>query len=207
MQLTCDECRREFRTPNGLGTHLKTHGLTYRRPCSIDGCDEPHESRGYCNKHYLRLRHFGAASYDPWAPEVVFWPLVDVGHPLGCWTWTGRVNASGYGSSYREGVFRYAHRDAYELLVGPIPEGLQLDHLCRNPPCVNPDHLEPVTSGENTARGASPTNLLSVRDRCHRGHLLVGPNGYVRPDGHGRQCRACSRERQRRYDAVRRASA
>jgi hypothetical protein len=89
-----------------------------------------------------------------------FWPQVDFDGPGGCWLWTGQANKGGYGafsvgSRYdgnRRGV--RAHRWAYEALVGPIPEGLQLDHLCRNPPCVNPAHLEPVTHAENMRRWA-----------------------------------------------------
>jgi hypothetical protein len=72
---------------------------------------------------------------------------------VGCWEWTGRTNKDGYGKFYLGGVHVAAHRAAYELLGGPIPEGRVLDHLCCNPPCVNPEHLEPVTSAENLLRG------------------------------------------------------
>jgi hypothetical protein len=89
------------------------------------------------------------ASHNPWR-------LVDAEGD--CWLWTGVKNKAGYGEHYypyrRKAM---AHRYIYELLVGPIPAGLPLDHLCRVPACVNPDHLEPVTVGENTRRGMAPT--------------------------------------------------
>ena len=78
-----------------------------------------------------------------------FWARVDVGL---CWEWTGS-NDRGYGMFRLDGRTVRAHRWAWETLVGPIPRGLHLDHLCRNPPCVNPDHLEPVTQPENIRRG------------------------------------------------------
>lgn len=85
------------------------------------------------------------------------WPKVDVGHPLGCWEWNGGTTADGYGQTTEktpDGRRRiYVHRLAYEHLLGPIPEGLVIDHLCRNTLCVNPDHLEPVTIAENVRRG------------------------------------------------------
>lgn len=71
----------------------------------------------------------------------------------GCWIWTGELNRNGYGRVWRLGRRVMAHRAMYELLVGPIPEGLVLDHLCRVRCCVNPKHLEPVTVRENTIRG------------------------------------------------------
>lgn len=82
-----------------------------------------------------------------------FWSYVFF-HEDGCWEWTGAKTAAGYGQFTRRK--EYAHRHAYEDLVGPIPEGLVIDHLCRNPSCVNPDHLEPVTQRENIRRGTSP---------------------------------------------------
>lgn len=83
----------------------------------------------------------------------------------------------------------YAHRIAYQLLVGPIPEGMQLDHLCRNRRCVNPDHLEPVTHAENVRRGLSGA-YLRARTHCPKGHPYDQANTYVSNSG-SRNCRAC----------------
>lgn len=92
--------------------------------------------------------------------EERFWEKVDTSAgPLGCWPWTASGSRDGYGQFSADGRGVRAHRFAYELLVGPIPEGLQLDHLCRNPGCVNPAHLEPVTGWENTMRGNTPAAI------------------------------------------------
>lgn len=110
----------------------------------------------------------------------------------GCWQWTSFVRPDGYP------MFRFgqrairAHRFAYELLVGPIPEGMQLDHLCRNRACVNPTHREPVTHRENIMRGLAPTAQNARKTHCKRGHPLEGDNVYRSPRGH-RTCRTCKR--------------
>jgi hypothetical protein len=89
----------------------------------------------------------------------------EVSEVTGCWVWSGAVNERGYGivGTARHGTMR-AHRVAYERLRGPIPPGLQLDHLCRNRRCVSPDHLEPVTNAENSRQGArAKLNWAAVR--------------------------------------------
>jgi hypothetical protein len=74
-----------------------------------------------------------------------------------CWDWTGYKDEKGYGRIYKEGLNKYAHRYAYEHFVGPIPDNLEIDHLCRRRCCVNPEHLEAVTHRVNVARGTSPS--------------------------------------------------
>lgn len=85
-----------------------------------------------------------------------------------------------------------AHRYAYEIAYGPIPDGLEIDHLCRNPICVNPNHLEAVSHQENMRRSLSPTGLNAAKDTCKHGHPFDEENTRWRPTG-GRDCRACNR--------------
>lgn len=112
-----------------------------------------------------------------------------------CWNWTGSI-AGGYGKFWFEGGPRLAHRLAYFHWVGPVPEGLTLDHLCRNTSCVNPDHLEPVTLVENIRRGTQGWNHRD-KTHCPKGHEYTPENTYHGTNG--RACRACQREHQRTY--------
>lgn len=107
-----------------------------------------------------------------------------------CWIWTG-AKTGGYGRITVARKQYVTHRYIYELLVGPIPEGLQIDHLCRTPPCVNPAHLEPVTALENTRRSHGPGR----RTHCPNGHPYAGDN-LIRYAGR-RYCRACRDARNR----------
>ncbi len=113
-----------------------------------------------------------------------------------CWVWKGKLKA-GYGRLRVNGVITRAHRYSYETYRGDIPEGLVLDHKCRNRACVNPDHLEPVTNYVNTMRGENFAALNKAKTACPHGHSYTLTNTYV--DGRGRRyCRTCARERKRR---------
>lgn len=129
--------------------------------------------------------------------EQRLWPRVEfTGF---CWLWTGALS-KGYGMIRVGGTSRGTHRVAYELLIGPIPDGLELDHLCRVPNCINPDHLDPVTSGENTRR--SPTARAAEQARqthCHLGHPLFGENLLRTPKK--RICKTCRAARQAALNA------
>lgn len=128
-------------------------------------------------------------------------PDYRVDRETGCWIWLGSRDRKGYGRKWLSHDKRVqAHRWFYEQHQGSIPSGLQLDHLCRNPSCVNPAHLEPVTSRQNTLRGYGPTAENARKQQCIHGHALSGENLYVKPDGK-RQCRACRRITDKaRYD-------
>lgn len=121
----------------------------------------------------------------------------------GCWEWTAARSGSGYGVFRVGASLTYAHRFAYEWLVGAIPEGLHLDHLCRVRHCVRPDHLEPVTCRENHRRGLAGV-LGSPVTHCKWGHPFSPENTRIGGDGY-RYCRTCttrrSRERRQREAA------
>lgn len=119
----------------------------------------------------------------------------------GCWEWTGRMQQSGYGVIDIQSIPRKAHRVVYEMMVGSIPVGLDLDHLCRNRRCVRPAHLEPVTRAENTRRGtagrAAQERMRSIT-HCPKGHPYDDKNTRIAVQRGGypnRVCRACHRER------------
>lgn len=128
-----------------------------------------------------------------------FWSKVDrSGGPDNCWPWLPAKDPGSYGTFDQT----RAHRVAYELLVGSIPEGLCLDHLCRHPVCVNPAHLEPVTHRENVLRGNAPMAVNAAKTHCPQGHEYDEENTYVGEGGSHRYCRACRREEQRRRAAT-----
>lgn len=171
--------------------------------CSIEGCERPHYGRGWCRRHYMRWRNYGdpQAEFQRPTAEERFWAKVDRRGPDECWPWTAGLWGGGYGAfampSYGNRYRNvYAHRFAYELLVGPIAEGMVIDHLCRNRACVNPAHLEPVTKRENTLRGTSPIANNRRLTHCRRGHPFDAANTFIDLGGN-RHCRACGAERAR----------
>ncbi|MEW6248699.1 MAG: HNH endonuclease signature motif containing protein [Nitrospirota bacterium] len=115
-----------------------------------------------------------------------------------CWLWTGYVEAAGYGITYIGKRQVMAHRFAYLQWYGSIPPNLQIDHLCQNRACVNPDHLEAVTPRENTIRGSSPIARNVEVTHCPKGHPYSGKNLYITKKGF-RQCVLCSRARTRQH--------
>lgn len=144
----------------------------------------------------------------PWPGR--FWEKVQIGGKEECWNWIAGKDAYGYGSisMRKDGVTvpAKAYRIAYELLIGPIPELLVTDHLCRNRACVNPYHLEFVTRGENVLRGNGCTAINKRKTHCKKGHLLESPNlciHYLSKRGQ-RVCLTCSREYSKTRQRIRR---
>lgn len=121
------------------------------------------------------------------------------GGPQACWLWTGKMNADGYGTGTLDGHAVGAHGVGYRLLVGPVPEGLELDHVCRNRACVNPAHLEPVTHKTNVLRGTSKIANHARQTHCKHGHAFDAKNTAFRLQPNGitlrRACRECHRIR------------
>jgi HNH endonuclease len=125
-----------------------------------------------------------------------FWSKVEIKGEDECWIWKGSKARGGYGHININGKYPSAHRVAYEIVKGEIPPGMVLDHLCRNPSCVNPNHLEPVTYRENLLRGVGITAINAAKTHCPRGHEYTEENTYISKRNQ-RTCRTCARELQR----------
>ena len=135
-----------------------------------------------------------------WRPPAErFWEKVRVA-ASGCWEWTGRCCQRGYGWFWDGNQSIHAYKWAYLSANGSIPSNLELDHLCRNPSCVRPSHLEAVTHRINMLRGVSPTAANAVKTQCIHGHAFDADNTYTYSDGK-RRCRACGAVTARRRRA------
>jgi HNH endonuclease len=176
--------------------------------CSVEGCESNAERRRWCNIHYRRFLRHGdplvmTTNHDKTFDER-FWMKVDKNGPIPdyaphlgpCWIWTASLEGGGYGAIGDGKKKKRAHRYSYEQLVGDIPDGLELDHLCRVRNCVRPDHLEPVTRRENVMRGISPIAENPSKTQCPEGHPYGGKNLIELSTG-GRRCRTCRNEKER----------
>lgn len=134
--------------------------------------------------------------------DARFWDKVE--RSEGCWRWKGSRGRAGYGGFWNGERLVPAHRWSYERFVGPIPPGLHIDHLCKNPSCVNPTHLEPVTPRENLMRSDNPNARNASKTHCPAGHPLSGKNLWTEARG-SRHCLYCNRLRLRRRRARARA--
>lgn len=133
-----------------------------------------------------------------------FWSKVN--KTEGCWLWIAALNGAGYGTFWPQWRTPVpAHRWAYEAIVGPIPEGLYIDHLCRVRNCVNPEHLEPVTPRENVMRGETVAAANAAKTHCDHGHAFDELNTFYTKEG-WRRCRRCDLTRQTAWREANRAA-
>lgn len=131
--------------------------------------------------------------------DQTFWNKVE--KTSTCWFWRGYKGKNGYGLINRKHFSKIpilAHRFSYEMLIGKIPYGLTLDHLCKKRNCVNPTHLEPVSLGENSIRGDSPPAINKRKTHCNKGHELSGDN-LLRDKNGWRKCSICTRNNRRNF--------
>ena len=156
-------------------------------------CGSLHEAYGYLLSSG-RVRSCGCASGAlRWSSrhqtlEERF--LAKVQKTTGCWLWTGSKDRQGYGAIHRDNSMERAHRVSHELYKGPIPDGLTIDHLCRNTSCVNPEHLEAVTQQVNILRSDGPCAQNARKTKCNHGHPFDEVNtGYTQKGE--RYCKAC----------------
>jgi hypothetical protein len=180
------------------------------RTCVINECGRKLYARGWCHPHYQRWLRYGSVigggPQQNRGESVRFWEKVDK-QPEGCWLWTAGLSRSGYGKFWTEdGRSVRSHRWSYEQVHGQIPDALQLDHLCRNRACVNPDHLEAVTAWVNTMRSSAPSVANAEATHCPKNHPYDAENTYLIPPSKwapngGRACRACRAEACRRHRA------
>lgn len=128
-----------------------------------------------------------------------FWAKVSV-RPWDCWEWQASLRKDGYGRFMLDREAVLAHRVCYARLIGEVPIGLVLDHLCRNRRCVNPDHLEPVSERINILRGAGPAAINARKTHCPKGHPFCEGNLYL--SGRKRKCKKCALMAWRKSEAV-----
>lgn len=177
--------------------------------CAFDWCFSPVSTRGFCSKHYHQLWRLNLMPAQ--TTEMRFWAKVDKNGPISeyrpdlgpCWLWTAGQNGKGYGIFTVPGRNPIgSHCFAYTLLVGPIPDKHDVDHLCRVTLCCRPTHLEPVTRAVNIARSPiSRAGVNAAKTRCPREHDYTPENTFVDKKGR-RSCKVCLAQRARARNAA-----
>lgn len=200
---TLDKRGRPQRFVHGHNGRLRT-----KPTCAVVTCNRYVQTRGLCGRHWMRIKMYGRLyPVTPKInPELWFWSHVALPTEVdGCWLWTGPLFPAGYGEAVSVRLSptrtKQAHRWVYEQRVGAIPPNAHIDHLCRVPRCVNPEHLEAVTPAENTRRGLHGV----LRTYCKFGHELTPENTYNKAQDGSRRCRQCQAEQMRRKRAALRA--
>lgn len=196
-------CTVHYDAAKHAGT-LARHSLTRTGPnrdCAVDGCPKTAHGR-YCPMHRSRMEKTGSTEpppsrSTPERDETRFWSKVEKRGERECWPWRGTVIDSGYGQFRAAGRRCMAHRYAYELLVGPIPTGYEIDHVrargCTRTDCVNPAHLEAVTPRENKLRSDNVSGVNARKAECPKGHP------YSRSTDGKRFCPTCKLAWDREY--------
>lgn len=165
--------------------------------CSVDGCERGADDAGLCHAHYERKRR-GSADTRPIldTPAKRFWAKVTATNDKGCWLWTGATNGKKtYGMvATSPGRTGPAHRVSYEWAGGHIPEGWDVDHLCRVTLCVRPDHLEAVPHRVNIMRGVGFAATNAMKTHCVNGHEFTPENTVTWGNRGGRTCLECKRK-------------
>lgn len=178
-------------------------GSKHRTGCDVEGCGGKHKAGGLCGMHYQRTlrtptRPRSRPVEERFAEKWVLDP------ETGCHVWTGAHGDMGHGVFWDGTRYIGAHVYAWRRENGPVPDGKVLDHFrCDNPPCVNPDHVQPATRGENTLRGDNPAAVNARKTHCKYGHEFTPENTRVTTGG--RSCRECGRRASREYQGRRRA--
>lgn len=215
--LTRGWCSKHYQRWLNNGDPLLNRKTARRLPCLVEGCARVEHARQLCGNHYQTWRKHGTPTPTPQTRMEIFMARVDKDGPIAklkpelgrCWVWTGTLRQSGYGAftPSRPGPSRAAHCWLYEQTIGPIPDGLDLDHFaCENRACVRPSHVRPATRRENVLRSAiSLPALQRARMECPQGHRYEGANLLVKKGT--RQCRTCHRDRERRRRAAQRQAA
>jgi hypothetical protein len=206
------ECRAEA-VPEVPLPILESGANAMTRQCRACGADfQPTAG----DMRYRRYRCPGCRvrsklALSPQARERIFGPgrFTERARPEGatvsgnCWVWSGALDKKGYPVIGVSGLSSRAHNAAYVLAKGPLPEGMVLDHLCRVPACINPDHLEAVTNAVNVLRGGGFSAVNAVKTHCVHGHEFTPENTYM--GKLGRACRKCAVDRNRKYRLAHRA--
>ena len=202
-------CGKHYQRKRQWGTTDDPDYKARGKTCTEEGCDESVFARRLCHLHYARHWKAANAARPMEAYAELFWAKVDKGDGLGCWWWRATRSPEGYGKYTFKGRTKFAHRMAYELAHGPVPDGMHLHHRCQHPLCVRPDHLEVLEPSVHlglTRRERGPIERVeppaklapAKREFCTQGHPYDDANTYRSPDGK-RHCRICMNKRTRAW--------